>query len=149
MRMTRKILPGLATAILLAVGTLPALAADPVGTWLTAEGNAKVRIADCGGALCGTIVSLKEPTDPATGKAKTDKNNADAGKRARPLVGVQIVFGLKPSGTPDKWAGQVYNAEDGKTYTGYVTMTAANALKLEGCALAGLVCKAQNWTRTN
>lgn len=128
--------------------SVPASAADPVGIWLTEPGTSRIRIATCGDALCGTIVWLKEPLDPQTRQARLDKTNADAAKRSRPLMGVPIVIGMKPSGT-DKWAGQVYNAEDGKTYTGYITMRGANALKLEGCALGGLVCKAQTWTRVN
>jgi uncharacterized protein (DUF2147 family) len=124
------------------------MAADPKGSWLTEGGKSKIRIADCGGALCGTIEWLKEPNDPETGRPKTDKNNADTGKRTRPLIGVAIVLGMKPNGA-DKWAGQVYNAEDGKTYSGNITLTGANALKLEGCALGGLICKGQTWTRAN
>ena len=137
-----------AAAILSVVvfSTSPAVAVDLVGNWLTENGRSRVRIADCGGALCGTIVWLKEPTDPDTGKPKTDKNNADAGKRGRPLVGVPIVLSMKPSGA-DKWTGQVYNAEDGKTYSGTLTAQGPNALKLEGCALGGLICKGQTWTR--
>jgi uncharacterized protein (DUF2147 family) len=138
-------------AITLALFSAPlasAFAADPAGTWLTENGKARIRIADCGGALCGTIAWLKEPNDEA-GKPKTDANNADAAKRARPLIGVATVIGMKPSGTPDKWAGQVYNAEDGKTYSGSLTLTGATTLKLEGCALGGLVCKSQTWTRVN
>ena len=137
-----------AAAILSVVvfATGPALAVDLVGNWLTENGRSRVRIADCGGALCGTIVWLKEPNDPETGKPKTDKNNADAGKRARPLIGVPIVLGMKPSGA-DKWTGQVYNAEDGKTYSGNIAAQGPNALKLEGCALGGLICKGQTWTR--
>jgi uncharacterized protein (DUF2147 family) len=137
-----------AAAILSVVvlSTSPAVAADLVGTWLTENGRSRVRIADCGGALCGTIVWLKEPNDPETGKPKTDKNNADAGKRSRPLIGVPIVLSMKPSGA-DKWTGQVYNAEDGKTYSGNITAQGPNALKLEGCALGGLICKGQSWTR--
>src|SRR5437763_696756 len=100
------------------------------------------------GAPRGTIGGLKEPIDPATGQAKTDKNNADAAKQKRPLIGVPIVRSMKPNG-PDKWAGQVYNAEDGKTYSGNIVMQGANALKLEGCALGGLICKGQTWTRAN
>ena len=128
--------------------TCGALAADPTGTWLTEGGKSRVRVADCGGALCGTIVWLKEPNDPETGKPKTDKNNADAGKRSRPLIGVPIVISMKPNGS-NKWSGQVYNAEDGKTYSGNIVMQGANALKLEGCALGGLICKGQTWTRAN
>ena len=125
-----------------------ALAQDAKGTWLTEGGKSRVRIAECGGALCGSIVWLKEPNDPATGKPKVDKNNADAGKRSRPIIGVQIVLGMKPNGA-NKWSGQVYNAEDGKTYSGNLMLNGASSLKLEGCALGGLVCKAQTWTRVN
>jgi uncharacterized protein (DUF2147 family) len=137
----------LAAAALVALAG-PALAADPAGMWLTQGGNSRIRLADCGGALCGTIVWLKEPNDPDTGKPKTDKNNSDASKRSRPLIGVQIVLGMKPAGT-DKWSGQVYNAEDGKTYSGNLTFSGGNSLQLQGCALGGLVCKGQTWTKVN
>src|SRR6185295_1705301 len=101
-------------AMILCGSLAPAFGADLKGNWLTEEGKATIRIADCGGALCGTIETLKEPNDPATGQPKTDKNNADPSKRCRRMVGVQIVLGMKPAGT-DQWKGQVYNAEDGKT----------------------------------
>jgi uncharacterized protein (DUF2147 family) len=126
----------------------PVAAGDAVGMWLTEGGKARVRVSPCGGALCGAIMALKEANDPETGRPKTDKHNADAGKRGRPIIGVHILLGMKPTDTPGKWAGQVYNAEDGKTYTGYVTLTGAESLKLEGCVLGGLICKAQTWTRS-
>ena len=125
------------------------LAADPMGTWHTEEGKATVRIAACGPALCGTIISLKAANDPDTGKPQTDKHNVDASLRSRPMIGVQVVLGMKPSGTANKWSGQVYNAEDGKTYTGSLTLQDANTIKLEGCILGGLVCKAATWTRAS
>src|SRR2546421_9417900 len=34
-----------------------------------------IRVQPCGLALCGTIVSLKQRLDPATGKPWTDKHN--------------------------------------------------------------------------
>jgi uncharacterized protein (DUF2147 family) len=144
--MTRHLMA--AAAFLFLTGTGSAIAAEPIGTWLTQGGNSRVRIADCGGALCGTIVWLKEPNDAETKKPKTDKNNSDAAKRSRPLIGVQIVLGMKPAGTA-KWSGQVYNAEDGKTYSGNLTVNGGNSLTLQGCALGGLVCKGQNWTKVN
>ena len=133
-------------ALLALASSETALAADPAGNWLTQTGGSRIRLADCAGALCGTIVWLKEPNDPDTGKPKTDKNNSDASKRPRPLIGVQIVLGMKPAGA-DKWTGQVYNAEDGKTYSGNLTYTGGDSLQLQGCALGGLVCKSQTWTR--
>jgi len=135
-------------AVLACVGSEGAFAAEPTGTWLTQTGGSRIRIADCGGALCGTIIWLKEPNDPETGKPKTDKNNSDAAKRSRPLLGVQIVLGMKPAGS-GKWSGQVYNAEDGKTYSGNLTWTGGDSLQLQGCALGGLVCKSQTWTKAN
>jgi uncharacterized protein (DUF2147 family) len=139
-----------ATVILLALegaAIAPASAADAVGTWFTQDRDSRVRIVNCGGALCGNLVWLKEPNDPATGRPKTDKNNADAGKRNRPLIGVQIVLGMKPSGTPNQWSGTVYNAADGKTYSGSFTLTGANTAELKGCVLS-VICKSQTWTRT-
>jgi uncharacterized protein (DUF2147 family) len=144
-----KIFASAMSAILCLAVVTPASAGDPRGNWLTENGRAKVAIVNCGAALCGNIVALKEPNDPATGKPKTDQNNADAAKRARPMIGVQIVIDMKPGGTADKWSGQVYNAEDGKTYSGSITLVNATTLNLQGCALGGLICKTQTWTRTN
>jgi len=125
----------------------PAHAAEALGIWLTAAQD-KVRIVNCGDALCGALVALKEPNDPATGKPKTDKNNPDASKQGRPLVGVEIVLAMKPNGTPNQWTGNVYNPEDGKTYTGSFTMTGNSTAELKGC-VAAIFCKAQTWTRSN
>ncbi len=139
----------LCASTLLALGgpktITPALAADPLGTWLTASKEDHVRIVNCGGALCGTLVWMKEPNDPATGRPKLDKNNADPAKQSRPLLGVPIVLGMKPSG-PNVWSGNVYNAKDGKTYTGSFTMTSDNTADLKGCVLS-ILCQSQTWTR--
>lgn len=121
------------TLAVLGLAHVEPASADPVGTWLTEGGRSRVRVGPCGGALCGTVVWLKEPDDPDTGKPKADKKNADASKRGRPLLGAAILL----------------NAEDGKTYDGTLTEVSATSLKLEGCALAGFICKSQIWTRAN
>jgi len=136
------------TSILCLAAATPASAGDPRGNWMTESGKAKVNIVNCGAALCGSIVAMTEPNDPTTGKPKTDNNNPDAAKRTRPMIGVQIVIDMKPDNA-DKWSGQVYNAEDGKTYSGSITLVDAKTLTLKGCALAGLICKSQTWTRAN
>jgi uncharacterized protein (DUF2147 family) len=126
----------------------PARAADPFGTWMTEDQKGKIKIVDCGGALCGTLVWMKVPIDPETHRPKLDKNNKDASKQSRPLLNVPIVLGMKPVGG-DKWEGQVYNAEDGNNYSGSFTMTGPNSAVLKGCIMGGLLCKGQTWTRTN
>jgi uncharacterized protein (DUF2147 family) len=141
----------LVVASAIALGTMaagPARAADPAGTWWTADRKGKVKIVNCGAAICGSLSWLAEPTDPETNKPKTDKNNKDASKQGRPLIGVPIVLSMKPAGG-DKWEGQVYNAEDGNIYSGSFTMSGANTAQLKGCVMGGLICKGQSWTRAN
>jgi uncharacterized protein (DUF2147 family) len=145
-RSTTAIVPSaIAIALLLLA---PARAADPLGTWLTGDKKGKVRIVNCGGAICGTLVWLQEPNDPDTHQAKTDKHNVDAAKQGRPLLGIPIVLNMKPNGA-DTWEGQVYNAEDGNTYSGSFAMSGANSAQLKGCVMGGLICKSQTWTRSN
>jgi len=127
----------------------PAHAADPLGTWLTGDKKGKVHIVNCGGAICGNLVWLQEPIDPETNKPKLDKNNADASKKTRPLIGAPIVLSMKPNGDGSSWQGQVYNAEDGSTYSGSFTMTSATSAQLKGCVMGGLICKSSTWTKTN
>jgi uncharacterized protein (DUF2147 family) len=129
------------------ISIAPALAADPLGIWLTADKKGKVRIVNCGGALCGTLVWLEDATDPATNRPRLDDKNADASKRTRPLLGIPIVLNMR-SGGPDKWDGQVYNSRDGQTYSGSFTMTGPDTAELKGC-VAAIFCKSETWTRTN
>lgn len=128
-----------ATALLVSLGAGDAVAGgDPTGVWIRSSGSAKIRIDKCGGALCGTVVWEREP--------RKDLHNPDPGKRNEPVTGRRVLLGMKPAGD-DKWQGEVYNAEDGKTYTGWVTMVAADRLKLQGCVLGGLICKSDTWSR--
>ena len=41
--------------------------ADPTGIWLTQAGDAKVRVSRCRAGICGIVVWLRDPIDPATG----------------------------------------------------------------------------------
>ncbi len=124
----------------LLLATSGALAAEPTGTWLRASGSSKIRIDKCGAALCGTVVWEQSP--------RKDTFNPDPARRNDPITGRKVILGMKPDGA-DRWKGEVYNAEDGKTYTGYLTLTGADSLKLQGCVLGGLICKSDTWSRAN
>lgn len=130
----------LLAATLLVGGTVgQSLAADPKGEWARPGGSSKIRISNCGNALCGSLIWVREP--------RNDVKNPDPAKRDKPLVGLRIVQSMKPTSTADEWSGKVYNAEDGKTYKGVMAMPAPDKLKLEGCVLGGLICKGETWTR--
>ncbi len=131
----------LAGSMMVSIMAGPALAADAKGTWARPSGSSQIRIATCGGSLCGKLVWLRD-------KGKKDAKNPDASKRSRSLLGVQTVYGMKPSGD-SSWKGKVYNAEDGKTYTGKMELVGPNKLKLSGCVLGGLICKGETWNRVN
>ncbi len=124
-----------------------AMAANPEGIWLSGDGGTKVHISNCGGKLCGKVVWLQEPIDKKTGKPKTDELNPDPAKQSRPMIGLQVVHGLSPNG-PNKWSGQIYNADDGKTYSANMEVKDESTAHVEGCVL-GILCKGQTWKRAS
>lgn len=121
-----------------------AQSADASGTWLTQAGDARVKISKCGGGICGVIVWLRAPTDTATGQPATDSKNPNPALARRPMIGLPLFSGMQPAG-PNKWSGQIYNADDGSTYASSVTVTGAEALRVEGCV--GALCGGETWTR--
>lgn len=138
----------LTSALLLAaLGTAHAApAADPSGTWLTEDGRAKIRVDRCGpGAaqVCGKVVWLKVPNTDA-GAPRTDIKNPDPKKRTRPVIGLQIMDGLKPDEA--KFSGEIYNAEEGKIYQVSLERESAGELSVSGCLLK-VLCGSQTWTR--
>jgi S1-C subfamily serine protease len=147
MSVLRLIATASVAACLMQCAIAPARAADPFGTfWLTPGGRSKLQIFDCGGALCGRLVWLFQPIDPATNQPKIDSKNADVSQRGRPLLGINIILGMRSS-SRDKWDGPVYNARDGQTYSGSFTILSPNTAELKGC-VAVVLCQAETWTRT-
>lgn len=117
---------------------------DPTGVWQTQAGDARVRVSRCGGAICGTIVWLRDKIDASTGKPAVDDKNPDPARRNRPMIGVQIFINMKAAG-PNKWSGQIYNSDDGKIYTSNISVSSPDILKVEGCV--GAFCGGESWTR--
>ena len=113
-----------------------------VGRWKTETRGGIVEIQRCGASICGRLLTSDLlRTNPNL----KDARNSDAALRGRPLRGLQVLSGFKADGTG--WSGgKIYNAEDGKTYTAYVTPEGPNQLKVKGCVFRPL-CKTQTWTR--
>ena len=120
----------------------PAFAQDATGLWQTETNGGQVEIARCGNSLCGKLVTSNHiKADPAV----KDVKNKDASLRNRPLKNMQMLYDF--TGGPTKWTGgKVYNAADGGTYSGTITLTSPNSLKLKGCIVAPF-CKTEKWTR--
>jgi uncharacterized protein (DUF2147 family) len=118
---------------------------DPNGIWLTQAGDAKVRVSKCGGGICGVVVWLRDPIDPATGKPQVDDKNHNPSLARRPMIGLPLFSGMRPTG-PNAWSGEIYNADDGNTYASNVSVTGPDTLKVEGCM--GALCGGENWSRS-
>jgi uncharacterized protein (DUF2147 family) len=104
------------------MGILPASSeSDPSGIWLTQAGDARIQVSRCGAGICGRIVWLRDPIDSRTGQPHVDDKNPNPALKQRPIVGLSILIGMRPSG-PAKWSGQIYNSDDGETYTAHVTV---------------------------
>jgi uncharacterized protein (DUF2147 family) len=119
---------------------------DPSGTWLTGDGRAKIQIDRCGtnaSLVCGKVVWLKVPTTDG-GTPRTDVKNPDPKKRARPVIGLTLIDGLRPD--DGKFSGQIYNVEEGKTYEVSVERESETELSVSGCLLK-VLCGSQTWTR--
>jgi uncharacterized protein (DUF2147 family) len=125
--------------LILAAGVAPAVAADPTGDWRVADGVANIRVAECNGNMWGAVSWEKTP-------GGLDKNNPDAAKQSRPTLGMPILIDMKKNSTNDKWAGEVYNAKDGKFYKSTIQLAGPDQLEIEGCVL-GFLCGGETWTR--
>jgi uncharacterized protein (DUF2147 family) len=133
------------TALLAALPAKAQNGLDPSGIWLTQAGDAKVRVSKCGAGICGVVVWLKDPIDPATGKPHVDDKNPNPALKRRPMIGLPLFSGMHATG-PNRWSGQIYNADDGSTYASNVSVSAPDILKVEGCV--GAFCGGENWTRS-
>ena len=119
---------------------------EPTGIWLTQAGDARVRVSKCGGGICGVIVWLKDPINAATGKPEVDDKNPNPALAKRRMIGLSLFSGMRPLG-PNKWSGQIYNADDGKSYESHISVAGPDTLRVEGCV--GVLCGGENWTRAS
>ena len=97
---------------------------SPLGVWLTEEKEGKVRIEQCGANLCGYSVD-----------AKSNHN------------GEQVLINMKPG--KDKWSGRILDPSSGSTYDSTITLKGTDRLRVQGCALGGMFCGGQTWSRLN
>jgi uncharacterized protein (DUF2147 family) len=114
-------------AVALAAGlTVSARADEPYGTWLRPSTGTQVNFYNCGGKLCAKIVAVKDQSRKGE-------------------IGTLIMNGAGKS-SDNEWRGDLLNTEDGKTYSGVVTLEGPNALNLKGC-VAAIFCKGETWQR--
>jgi uncharacterized protein (DUF2147 family) len=114
----------------------PAFAASPIeGQWTNPARTVTVRIAPCGASLCGRVVSASPDAKAKAAAAGTPR-----------LIGTELMSSLVPAGR-GVWRGTFFVADRNVRAPGELRLLGPRALEIEGCAMGGLMCKTQQWTR--
>ena len=120
---------------------------SPVGDWRTfddADGKetGSVMIFDRGGVLYGTVTSI---ADPAKARALCTACTDD--RKGKPVVGLQIIRGLKPDG--DEWdGGEILDPQNGKVYRCLMRLQdGGQKLLVRGYIGISLIGRSQTWAR--
>jgi uncharacterized protein (DUF2147 family) len=138
-----------ATAALLAaipLSAAPAGGATPEGLWYAEGGAAQVEITRCAEALCGRVVWLRSPLDE-DGCALRDGRNPDPALRTRPVLGLEVLRGLRPE-AQDTWTGgTIYDPSSGRTYRCELRLDGADRLRLRGYVGVSWLGRTTRWVR--
>jgi uncharacterized protein (DUF2147 family) len=130
---------------------------DPIeGTWQT-QLKSEVTITICPEGFCGFLSKIIVPEGMLSGAEAEaaaamrpedffDQRNKDPALRDRPMLGLQILT-LVPSDKPNIYDGEIYNPEDGNTYSGYMELVSADLVRLNGCVLFNVICRGEDWVR--
>jgi uncharacterized protein (DUF2147 family) len=120
--------------------------ATPLGVWEDASGRVRVEIKPCEDRLCGTIVWFQWPND-AQGLPLVDLRNRNPALRTRPVMGLEILRGLRPTGEGTWGDGKLYNPDDGQSYQVSLTIQDDGRLRLRAFVLLPLFGKTRYFTR--
>ena len=105
---------------------LQARALEPYGVWFRPESGTAFDFYNCNAKLCAKVISVSNPDD----------------KKA---IGTVILRNAVRTEDGD-WTGDLYNTEDGKIYSGTISVKKPTELTLEGCLLK-VLCKTETWKR--
>lgn len=131
--------------ICMMIPTFSALAQDVIGKWKLEDGTAIVEVYKVGNVYNGKIVWLQEPTEP-DGTPAVDNNNPDKKLRTRPLIGLNMLHGLKKDGKKYS-GGKIYDPGNGKTYNCSMQVD-GNTLKVRGSLDSmGILGRTMDWFR--
>ena len=98
-----------------------------VGTWLAASGVGQVKVGSCphaaSGVICGT---------------------------SRKVIGMSLIWGFEAASDPGTFeSGQIYNGENGKTYSANISLQADGKLRLRGYVGSPMLGETQLWARVS
>ena len=123
-------------AALAAQAATPAPPAAIEGRWTNPSKDVIIAIAPCGERLCGKV------------EWATPQAQADARKGIANLIGADLLTSLSPSGD-NRWKGKLFVPDRKLRVTAKLSLDGADQLKVAGCAVGGMLCDSQVWTRAD
>lgn len=135
--MTKGFIPAalLALASAASAGAAPPAAVE--GHWTNPKHTTVVNVSRCdGGYYCAVVLK-------ASAKAQA---NARKGGTMH-FIGTQILR-VKPAGG-GTFKGSAFDPESNMHVDATVTVLGPGTMEIQGCALLGLICKAQRWTKVS
>ena len=121
----------------LAATTAAAQPAHPAveGYWKNPIGSAIIEVAPCGRVLCGKVVWASE------------RGKREVAGTTRHIVGTTVLTDVRAEN--GRWAGRLFIPDDNIHVAARLQLIGPRHLKLTGCAIAGLICRSQVWTRAD
>ena len=145
-------IPSATSAIALA-GIIASVASSSIaarenisGVWFDDSGRGAVELIECGAAVCGRIVWLRESTD-GRGTLLRDHNNPNYARRSRPICGLPVIWGLQPQVDGSWDEGRIYDPKVGKSYDVAITRLGAKRLRVTGYLGTKLFSRDLIWQR--
>ena len=126
-----------------------AFAADsPVGTWTTIDDathkpRSIIQISENNGVLSGTITKIFKQAGDTGICGKCPGQFKD-----QPIVGLTILWDLKPDGTDSWGGGQILDPKNGRIYRCKMKLnTSGNSLDVRGYIGISILGRTQTWLR--
>lgn len=128
--MKRTVLAIASAALALASAT-PAFAQAIEGRWANSKRSVIVHVAKCGDAYCGTV---------SWASAKNREKGAEPGTR--------VLTDLRPAGG-GFYKGKAYEPKRNIRGSATVHQVGPDTMVVKGCAVFGVFCSEQRWTRVS
>ena len=106
------------------------------GKWTNPKRSVIVNVARCGEAYCGTV------------SWASDKNKAKVSENGRKLIGTRILSDLRPAGN-GLYKGRAFEPKRNIRGSATVRQVGPNVMVVKGCAVLGMLCREQRWTRVS
>ena len=118
-------------ALALLALSAPALASSQAleGRWANPKRSVIVNVSRCGDAYCGTV---------SWANAKNRENGTTPGTR--------VLSGLRPAGD-GIYKGRAFEPKRDISGSATIRQVSPDVMIVKGCAVMGLFCKEQRWTR--